>query len=143
MDMLLYDCHYLLQGLVLCVISNIDCNQATNTMLTITITILLLSTISVDSFKPCKIPVKMGTLKSRTMTMFKDPTDTQFESFNKLTNTQLEFSSKPLTGEDAALFSLEQQKVSSWVTFSAGRYTILYIVLIQFIYNYRPFLLQL
>lgn len=44
-------------------------------------------------------------------------------NINNKINTQLRFSTKPspLTGEDAAYFSLEQQKVSSWVVFSAGK----------------------
>ena len=97
----------------------------------ITIIISLFATISVvDSFKPWnnkytnKIPKIMYQLKTRStaITMFNDPNnDAMFQSFNnKQTDTQLQFSSKPLAGEDAAVFSLEQQKVSSWLTFSAG-----------------------
>jgi hypothetical protein len=100
-------------------------------LLTIITIILLFATTSVvDSFKPwnnkCnnKIPKIMHQVKTRVtaITMFNDPNDAMFQSFNnKQTDTQLQFSSKPLAGEDAAVFSFEQQKVSSWLTFSAGK----------------------
>ena len=42
-----------------------------------------------------------------------------------VSNSRLQFSSTPLDGEDAAVFSLEQQKLKSWGIFSAAVATVL------------------